>query len=171
MIRTKEMISQYAKLLKPKEVLDLGCGKGKISLRFAEMGANVTGVDKREEKYSYERFNFVHQDIRDFKFSKNFDLIIASFVLHFLNNSEAIEIIKNIKDYTEIGGYNFLICLSEKDNFYKKENFYPNSNELKSLYSGWKIIKFNQGFTPIEEHDNLKQHRHNLIFMLAKKTA
>ncbi|MBU3957868.1 MAG: class I SAM-dependent methyltransferase, partial [Nanoarchaeota archaeon] len=85
MIKTKEMISQYVKLLKPKEVLDLGCGKGKISLRFAEMGANVTGVDKREEKYIHEKFNFVRQDIKDFKFSKNFDLIITSFVFHFLN--------------------------------------------------------------------------------------
>ncbi|MFZ3077485.1 MAG: methyltransferase domain-containing protein [Candidatus Aenigmatarchaeota archaeon] len=139
MIRTKEMISQYVKLLKPKEVLDLGCGNGKISLRFAEMGANITGVDKREEKYAYEKFNFVHQDIRDFKFNKEYDLIIASFVLHFLNNFEATEIIKKIKVNTEIGGYNFLICLSKKDDFYKKENFYPNPSELKGLYSDWEM--------------------------------
>ncbi len=165
------MILQYVKLLKPKKVLDLGCGNGKISLRFAEIGANVTGVDKREEKYTHEKFNFVHQDIRDFIFNKEYDLIIASFVLHFLSNSEALEIIRNIKIHTEIGGYNFLICLSEKDDFYNKEKFYPDSNELKRLYSGWKIIKFNQGFTPIEEHDDLKPHKHNLIFMLAKKTA
>ncbi len=171
MIIIKEMTSQYVKFLKPKEVLDIGCEKGKISLRFTEMGANVTGVDKREEKYNHEKFNFVHQDIRDFKFNKTYDLIIASFVLHFLNNSEAIEIIKKIKDNTEIGGYNFLVCLSKKDGFYKKENFYPDSNELKKMYSSWKIIKFNQGFTPIEEHGNFKPHRHNLIFMLAKKTV
>lgn len=171
MIRIKEMISQYAKLLKPKEVLDLGCGKGNISLRFAETGANITGVDKREEKYVHKNFNFIRQDIRDFKFSKNYDIVVASFILHFLNNSEATKIIKKIKKHTEIGGYNFLVCLTQKDGFYEKEKFYPNSKELKKLYSDWKIIKFNQGFTSIEEHGSLKPHRHNLIFMLIKKTA
>lgn len=170
MIRIREMISQYAKLLKPKEVLDLGCGKGMISLRFAEMGANVTGVDKREQEFANRNFNFIQQDIRDFKFSKNYDLIITAFVLHFISNSDAIKTIRKIKNHTKIGGYNFLVCLSEKDGFCNKGKFYSNSNKLKELYYDWKIIKFNQGFTPMEEHGNLKPHRHNLIFMLARKT-
>ncbi len=169
MIKTKEMISEYTKQLKPKEVLDLGCGNCVISYRFAETGANVTGVDKREQECAFKNLNFVNKDIREFEFSRNYDLIIASFVLHFLNNSEATEIIRKIKDHTEIGGYNFLICLSNEDSFYDKEKFYPTSNELKRLYSDWKIIKFSEGFTPTEEHGNFKPHRHNLVFLLARK--
>lgn len=171
MINTKKTISEYLKNLKPREVLDIGCGKGRISSRFIKRDANVTGVDKKKEIIKNKNFKFVHRDIRKYNFNKKYDLIIASLVLHFLSNSEAIGIIKKIKKCTQTEGYNFLACLSEKDSFYRKGKFYPNLNELKKLYSEWKIIKSVQGFTPIEKHGNLVPHKHNIIFILAKKVS
>ena len=34
----------------------------------------------------------------------------------------------------------------------KPDNFYPDFDLVKEIYSGWKIVKFKQGFTDYEEH-------------------
>jgi len=172
MINQKQLVYEYLKNLNPKSVLDLGCGKGKKSLRFAEKNISVTGVDKREIKINQKKFNFVQQDIRDFKFKEKYDLIIASLVLHFFRKEKAIEIIRKMQENTNRKGFNFLICMSDEDDLSKEkpENFYTTLKELKEIYKDWNIIKSSQRFTDYEEHGNLKSHRHNLIFLLLKKS-
>ncbi|VVB78138.1 Trans-aconitate 2-methyltransferase [uncultured archaeon] len=169
MINTNDLTSDYIRDLNPKEVLDLGCGKGRISLMFLKKGSNVVGVDKKTNEICQKNFKFINSDILDFKIDKKYDLIIASLVLHFLEKSDAIRIIRDIKENTSENGYNLLLCLSKKDDFYKKGNFYPDLDEVKKIYSDWKIVKSTQDFTPIEEHGGLKPHRHNIVFVLAKK--
>ncbi len=169
MINTKKLISEYLKELSPKRVLDLGCGNGKLSLRFANMGSNVVGVDIKKQNTRHKNFKLINQDIRDFKFRKKYDLIISSCILHALIISKARKIIKLMKKHTNAKGANFLICLSNKDTFCKEGRFYPTMIELKNIYSDWKMLKSKQGFTAIEGHDNLKPHKHNLIFLLSQK--
>ena len=166
MINQKQLVHEYLKNLKPKSVLDLGCGKGKKSLRFAEKEIVVTGVDKKDIKINQRNFKFIHEDIRDFKFKEKYDLIIASLVLHFFRKEKAIEIIRKMQKNTNLKGFNFLICMSDKDDLSKEnpEKFYPTLKELKELYKDWEIIKSSQDFTGYEEHSILKSHRHNLIF-------
>lgn len=174
MIKINEMIEDYLAVLNNqdlKNILDLGCGKGRLSLRFAEKGIKVTGIDNKQIPISQNNFNFICQDIRNFEFKEKYGLIIASLVLHFFKKEKAIKIIGEIKEKTKDDGFNLLICLSNKDDFSKQkpDNFYPNEKELKEIYSDWKIINLNQDFTEFEEQDNLKPHQHNIIFMLAKK--
>ncbi|MFQ6010521.1 MAG: methyltransferase domain-containing protein [Candidatus Aenigmatarchaeota archaeon] len=171
MIKKEKLISEYLKGLTPKDVLDIGCGNGKISLMFIKRGANVTGIDKKKKPFTNKKFKFIRCGIGDFNFEKEYDVIIASLVLHFLNKSEANRIIKKIKGYTQTGGHNFIICFSKRDSSYKKGKFYPNLSELKKVYSDWKIIKHVQGFMPVGRHDNLAPHSHNIIFLLAKKVS
>jgi len=172
MISSKQITKEYLKNLKPKSVLDLGCGKGRKSLRFAEKNISVTGVDKKEIKVNKKNFKLVNEDIRKFKFKKKYDLIIASLVLHFFRKEKAIEVIRKMQKNTNSKGFNFLVCMSNKDNLSKgkPENFYTTLKELKEIYKDWEIIKSSQGFTDYEEHGNLKSHRHNLIFLLLKKS-
>ena len=153
-------------------MLDLGCGKGKKSLRFAEKGIIITGVDKKEIKINQKKFNFVQQDIRDFKFERQYDLIIASLVLHFFRKEKTIEIIRKMQKNTSHKGFNFLICMSDEDDLSKEnpKNFYPTLKELKKLYGEWKIVKSTKDFTDYKEHRNLKLHRHNVIFLLLKRS-
>lgn len=169
MIKPKEVISDYLSSLDPKEVLDIGCGEKCVSLKFLEKGATVTGIDKKIVNIVHKNFNFIHKDVRDFKFEKKYDLIIASLVLNFLNKNEATKIIEDIKKNTKDNGYNLIVCLSNEDTFFSKERFFPTLSEMKSMYLDWKIIKSDQGFTEMEEHGNYGPHNHNVIFMLLQK--
>jgi SAM-dependent methyltransferase len=171
MVNIKELIKEYFDNLKVNSVLDLGCGKGFNSVRFAKKGIQVIGVDKKDFKINQKCFEFRKQDISKFEFEKKYDLIISSLVLHFFNKKKAIELIEKIKSSTNEKGYNFFNCMSNKDDCSKDkpENFYPDLDLIKEIYSDWKIIKINQGFTDYEEHGNLKAHRHNLILILIQK--
>ena len=171
MIVTKEVVKNFLEKINPNHILDLGCGSARFSKEFAKKGSIVTGVDKRDLNFEHKNFNFINSDIRDFKFKEKYDLTIASFILHFFKKAKAKEILKNIKNNAQIGGHNLLVCMSNKDNFYKEkpENFYPSVQDLKEIYRDWEIIDLLQDFTEFEEHDNLPRHQHNLIIVLAKK--
>ncbi|MCK5149307.1 methyltransferase domain-containing protein [Candidatus Pacearchaeota archaeon] len=171
MVKVKELTKKYLGDLKVDSVLDLGCGKGFKSLRFAKKGIQVIGIDKKDFEIKQKCFEFKQEDISKFEFEKKYDLIITSLVLHFFNKEKAIELIKKIQSNTNDKGYNFLICMSNKDDCSKDrfKNFYPDLDLIKKIYSDWKIVKVNQGFTDYEEHDNLEKHGHNLIIVLVQK--
>ncbi len=73
------------------EVLELGCGTGRVSLALARQGINVTGLDlsnpmleifreRVEEEHSLkDNITIVHGNMADFHFDKRFSLIIAPF--------------------------------------------------------------------------------------------
>jgi len=81
-----------------KRVLDGGCGSGIVSVAFASMGANVTGVDvthecvedsrRRAEKFGVE-CRFVESDLVDLDLGEEFDIIYSWGVLHHTPNAEA----------------------------------------------------------------------------------
>ena len=105
-----------------------------------------------------------------FEFKKKYNLIITSLVLHFFKKEKAIELIKKIQLNTEDKGYNFIICMTLQDDCFKEkqENFYPDLDLIKEIYSGWKFINVDSGFTNFEEHGGTR-HRHNLIIALVQK--
>jgi len=168
-MNTKNKIQEYLKGLNPKKILDLGCGKGRISKRFIKEGCKIVCVDKDDfSKFLPKHINFIQKDIKDFNIRENFNLIISSMVLHFLLKEEAIKIIKEMKNKVPLGGYNFILCMSNNERKKRAENFYPSLEELKKLYLDWNV-KCEEFETDVEEHDNLPPHKHKLIILLAKK--
>jgi SAM-dependent methyltransferase len=86
-----EFYKEYAKKT-GSNVLELGCGTGRVALTLAEVGINVTGVDLSDsmlemfnEKLSTtnkelaDKITLVKGNMADFKLNKNFGLIIAPF--------------------------------------------------------------------------------------------
>lgn len=86
--------------LEGKEVLELGCGDGLISVFLAKQGAKVTGIDFSENSISHtlrqaeynqvehlvEAKNMNALDIGDFE--NKFDLVIGKFILHHIEPFE-----------------------------------------------------------------------------------
>ena len=73
------------------EILELGCGTGRIALPLAKAGFRVTGLDLSEqmldifrekiknETDAAERINIIHGSMADFKLPRKFSLITAPF--------------------------------------------------------------------------------------------
>jgi SAM-dependent methyltransferase len=174
MINVKEIKKDFLLVLLDKDIkkiLDLGCGQGLMSKFFNKKGINLTGIDIKKISESSENFKFVEGDIRKEDFGKENDLIIASLILHVFEKDNALQIIERMKNATSNSGYNFLICLSDEDDFAKKRpsNFYPNIQELIKIYHNWTLIKRVKDITEIENHDDTGPHQHDIIFLLFQK--
>lgn len=74
-------------------------------------------------------------------------MIISTVVLMFLQRNKIANIIDDIQNHTNVGGYNLIICAVETDNTpYEILSFDSllASNELITYYKEWEIIKDNE---------------------------
>lgn len=96
-------------------VLDAGCGTGGHSLRLAELGYRVTGVDRSEEMLRLARHKsqpennpveWVHQDLQSLDLGRSFDVCGAFFaVLSFqITNLEISQALSNIRRHLNPSG-------------------------------------------------------------------
>lgn len=81
---------EYAKQQK-SEILELGCGTGRVALRLAAEGFRVTGLDLSEQMIDVFReklddkpelankITLVHGNMADFAFDRKFSMVIAPF--------------------------------------------------------------------------------------------
>lgn len=172
MKETPEVLRECLSPLKPKKVLDLGIGNARCSKRFLEKNVRVIGVDIKKADLP-EEIDFILQDLRNFDFPERYNLIIASLGLHFLKKQISQEIIQRMQAATLKNGYNFILFMNPKEENaqlkIKQGWFYISLEEIKKIYSGWEIIKSGSYETPLEKHDNLPEHKHNLSFILARK--
>ncbi len=94
-----QLISKYG--APGKDMIDLGCGTGSISLRLAQKGYNVLGIDCSEEMLTqadqkFRENNIViplyHQDIRQLVMNKTVDIVISTFdTLNYILDEKDIE--------------------------------------------------------------------------------
>jgi len=79
----------YAKSLNCKNILELGCGTGRVALSLAKEGFNITGLDLSDEMLDVFRakiddsvknkIEVIHGNMANFNLNKKFDLIIVPF--------------------------------------------------------------------------------------------
>lgn len=98
---TDTIINKYD--LNVKQALDLGCGTGEITVRLAEKGFSISGVDlsadmltqaamKASEKQLI--MSWVHQDIRELTGFSNIDLCISYCdVMNYITNQADIKVV------------------------------------------------------------------------------
>ncbi len=105
---------------KGKDVLDLCCGPGRVSIPLAKRGFRVTGVDRT--KYLLEKakargraakakVEWIRADMRDFVRRGSFDLILSMHTSfgYFDDKSEDIAVLRNMLTNLRPGG----ICVIE----------------------------------------------------------
>lgn len=128
-----QWIQQY---IKPNAaIIDVGCGTGEISLRLAEKGHKVTGIDLSEEMLAFaqqkaqaknQSIQFLHQDMREVTgFEQAFQAaVICCDSLNYLKNENDVKkTFKNMFQLLEADG----VLLFDVHTPYKMEEVFPGS--------------------------------------------
>ncbi|MDG6785292.1 SAM-dependent methyltransferase TehB [Glaesserella parasuis] len=164
------------------KVLDLGCGRGRNALYLNLKGFDVTAVDQNEESIHFlnsiiEKEDAQHiqtgiYDINQANIQGEFDFIVSTVVMMFLNRHRISAIIENMQKNTKVGGYNLIVCAMNTQDFPcpMPFSFTFQENELKQYYQGWELVKYNEDLGHLhktDEHGNRIQLR--FVTMLAKK--
>ena len=175
-----DIVREVARLRKTGTVLDLGVGQGRNALFLATKGFSVVCVDVSKvairqfrdyaEKLGVE-VKGVAEDITQFEFDQKYDIIISIGTLNLLQKEDAIELIERIKANTKSHGLNAVMAFTELDPL-QLISFLFESNELKRLYKGWKIVTYKESPTSLHEYDKEgRTHRHTNADLLAQKTG
>jgi len=107
------------KHLKPSSnIIEAGSGSGRI-IDYLKLNSikekNITGIDSNKElitltKNKYPQAKFIQANICDRHLRpKKSDVIIASMVLHFLNDKELDKALYNFNQWTHKGGFLFFV--------------------------------------------------------------
>jgi len=86
---------------KGEKILDLGCGTGDLAKKLADLGAEITGIDKSEQmveqaKSKYPNMKFMVQDATELEFEDEFDAVFSNATLHWVKKpKEALACIYN----------------------------------------------------------------------------
>lgn len=176
-----EVIEALQTITQPCKVLDLGCGRGRNALYLAKKGFDVTAVD-----YSQESLDILQEvmeledidlqvgvyDINSANLSQDYDWIISTVVLMSLQRDQVPDIIRNMQEVTNIGGYNLIVAAMDTVDAPcpMDFNFTFAAGELKDYYKDWKLIKYNEDFGELHKLDeNGKRMRMRFATMLAQK--
>lgn len=182
--RTHSDVVEAAKIVKPGKTLDLGCGNGRNSLYLAANGHDVTAWDKNamsianlERIKAAEGLTNLHTQVADLnslRFDGEYDFILSTVVLMFLEAKTIPGLIENMQRCTKPGGYNLIVAAMDTDDFPCTVGF-PfafKTGELRRYYSGWDLLKYNEDVGELHRTDeNGNRIKLRFATMLARKTA
>lgn len=122
--------------LKPKRILELGCGTGNLSkvVRKTYPNAELVLVDVSKDILTecnkrlseFDKILYEQEDIRNLNYpSESFDLIISSITIHHIENIEKAQLFKNIYKWLNSNGvfaYSDLFASVSKEIYFKHDN-------------------------------------------------
>ena len=180
----KEMILPRLDLSSDIDILDLGCGNGQWSLRFAPCVRSVTGVDfsesmlaagrRKASELGLRNIQFVESPVEEYNPDRKWGLIFISGVFIYLNDDQAKKTAKIVSNALADDGYVFLRdAASLLPNRYILDNvwspalganysaIYRTVQEYKDLFSGYGLScvedgdMFPQG-SPLNKHSETR---------------
>ena len=171
--------------VKGGKALDLGCGRGRNSLYLNLLGFDVTAVDHNEESIDFlnriiekEKLSNISTGVYDINDATigsqagEFDLIVSTVVMMFLNRDRIPAIIENMQKNTKVGGYNLIVCAMSTEDYPcpMPFSFTFKESELANYYQDWELVKYNEDLGHLHKTDS-EGNRIQLRFatMLAKK--
>ncbi|WP_409310524.1 SAM-dependent methyltransferase TehB [Pectobacterium sp. B1J-3] len=180
--RTHSEVIEAMQHINPGKTLDLGCGGGRNSLYLNLRGFDVTACDKNEQSIaslndiiSSEALTRIRAGVYNINLAEikeQYDFILSTVVLMFLERERIPHIIKNMQERTNSGGYNLIIAAMSTEDYPcpMPFSFTFKENELKNYYDGWEILKYNEDIGQLHKTD-VNGNRIKLRFatMLARK--
>lgn len=171
-------VVEASKIIAPGAALDMGCSNGRNALFLSQLGFDVTAVDTNGgalnmlqsiiEQENISNIKPVLYDINQANLGAQYDFIACTVTLMFLNPHRIDDIIEDMQNSTKAGGYNLIVCAMDTDNYPCPMNF-PftlREGELKELYEGWELVKYNEDLGTMHNGAQLQ-----FATMLARKPA
>jgi SAM-dependent methyltransferase len=141
----------------PKKIVEFGCGTGRVILKLAARGHEVTGIDISARMLDHlrekvkvlpaemkERIKIVCADGRDAKISDKYQLAIAvdDFLTHFLDNEKLVDLFHQVAACLEPGSF-FITDLRTRDveKLRHAESSYPKSMYTYGIVNGVRVDK------------------------------
>ena len=111
-------------------------------------------------------------DINAAALTQNYDFIVSTVVLMFLEAERIPAIIRNMQEHTNPGGYNLIVCAMDTEDYpcQMPFSFTFKEGELAEYYKDWELVKYNENPGHLHRRDE-NGNRIQLRFatMLAKK--
>lgn len=129
-----------------RDVLDLGCGTGRVSVRLARRGHRVTGIDlepafleetaRRAQAWKVE-LDTVAADARSFDLGRRFDLVLApmQLVQLFHGSEERLDMLRAVAAHLRPGGL-FAAALMDLDGEAMGHEYTPPGPDMRDV-DGW----------------------------------
>ena len=167
-------ILEYEPLFdKAWNILDIGCGDGKNSLYLSSRGfQNIDAFDLSENaiarlyrnaKQRGIEINAWVQDLRKFRFQKQYDLVISFGTLHFVEKEDWKSLLNEAKESTGIGGIHiiqiFTNTLPASPDIEAYAIGLADDEEVKLIYNDWDIIYF-KSYIFEDKHPQVPIHSH-----------
>ncbi|MFZ4835719.1 tellurite resistance methyltransferase TehB [Rouxiella sp. Mn2063] len=180
--RTHSEVVYAATQVPSGKVLDLGCGSGRNSLYLNLKGSTVTAWDYNT--LSLEKLNDIIRaeslqgiqtrevDLNVHRFRGEYDFILSTVVMMFLERSSIPNIIADMHASTRAGGYNLIVAAMDSPDYPCPLPF-PFSfqpGELRDYYQGWNIMKYNEDVGELHKRDaNGNRYKMRFATLLAQK--
>lgn len=183
MTATHSEVKAASEMLSPCKVLDLGCGQGRNSLYLSLLGYDVTSWDHNPNSLQFlvetaqkEQLNIKSAlyDINSANIQENYDFIVSTVVFMFLNAQAVPNIIENMQQHTNVGGYNLIVAAMDTADVPcpMPFSFTFKEGELRRYYQGWELVKYQEEMGELHKTDaNGNRIKMKFVTMLAKKTA
>ena len=177
---THSEILEATQYLQGGLALDMGCGQGRNSLYLNQQGYQVDAWDvnprslqKLQEIITAESIEHIDVQQRDLNADPSivgkYDFICCTVVMMFLEAQTVRPLIQQMQQATNINGYNLIVCAMDTPDIPAQPDF-PfafKAGELKALYEGWNIVKYNENVGELHRVDadgnRIKQHFATLL--------
>jgi len=163
------------------KVFDIGCGQGRNALYLGLKGFDVTAVDNNpnavqnvEELARIEELNVraFEYDLNAANIQENFDYMVATVVFMFLMPRYVPDVIANMKEHTNSGGYNLIVSAMDTEDFPCPMPF-PfkfSEGELREYYKDWELVEYKEELGSMHAKDEFGNPiQFKFVTMLAKK--